>query len=515
MNPRNPNENLPAPPQWVGPPAVNAEQLLLFRQQQGSVNGLRDILTLFFKRKWCILTGSLVIGALCVAMVFIYTYFIYTPKFQARSLLLVKFGWENASPELSLDAKNARMMTQADIVNSEVRILQSRDLKERAVSALKPENIFPELVDNPVPGLSNTEAAIVKLEKSLGVSAGKTGNVIEVVLESKDPARAANFVNQLVRTHIDRRTEFYKDPKSVLFLEKKAEEFRQKLADAESRLQAFRGENKIIAFDEQRSILLKQRSDLVAALSGTQNQIREIQDKIGEMDKQLKSIPKTSQNNETSIAQRIRETENKLLNLQLQEKELLSKYKEDNRLVVTLREQIRMTQEYLANQPKMKNAETVDPLWQAIYKDILQNSAELTSLKTRYAGLEEQTKALDEKIKAFEDSDYRHRELVREVADNEEKYRTYRQRLEESRIHDELERQKMTSLSVIEVAMPPIVPVNPPKPLILLLAGALLAGIAGGFGIAFGLEKISSVISTPAEAEKRLDLPVLVVIPTH
>lgn len=493
---------------------MNAEHLLFLRQQ-GSANGVRDILSLFFKWKWCILTGALVLGGLCVVLVFVYTQFLYSPKFQARSLLLIKFGWENTSPELSLDAKNIRMMTQADIVASEVRILQSRDLKERAVNALKPENVFPDLATHPIPGLSNTEAAIVMLEKSLNVSAAKSGNVIEVVLEGKDPARAANFVNQLVRTHIDRRTEFYKDPKSVLFLEKKSEEFRQKLADAESRLQAFRGDNKIIAFDEQRSILLKQRSELITALNGTQNQIKEVQDKIGELEKQLKSIPKTSQAGETSLAQRISETENKLLNLQLQEKELLAKYKEDNRLIVTLREQIKMTQEYLTSQPKSKSAETVDPLWQGIYKDVLQNSAELTSLRTRQAGLEQQIRSYDAEIKSFEERDYRNRELLREVTDNEEKYRTYRQRLEESRIHDELERQKMTSLSVIEAASAPIVPINPQKPLILLLAGALAAGIVGGVGIAFGLEKISSVISTPAEAEKRLDLPVLITIATH
>ena len=62
------------------------------------------------------------------------------------------------------------------------------------------------------------------------------------------PAKAAAVVNQLVGFYIDKRTEIYKDPKSVLFLEKKADEYQQKFADSENKLRIFREETKKSCF---------------------------------------------------------------------------------------------------------------------------------------------------------------------------------------------------------------------------------------------------------------------------
>ena len=235
--------------------------------------------------------------------------------------MLVKAGWENNSPEFSLENQRHNTINPSDLIASEARILESTDLKQRVVNSLKPENIFPELAKTPVSGLSNTDAAILRLEKDLSVVSGKRGNVIDVVFAGADPAKAAAVVNQLVGFYIDKRREIYKDPKSVLFLEKKADEFRQKLADSENRLRIFREETRIVSFDEQRTLLLNQRSSLVGDLNGTANQIKEVQEKISVLEKQLGSVPKTQTTTVASV--RMADAEFKLLNLQLQEKELL------------------------------------------------------------------------------------------------------------------------------------------------------------------------------------------------
>ena len=70
----------------------------------------------------------------------------------------------------------------------------------------------------------------------------------------------------------------------------------------------------------------------------------------------------------------------------------------------------------------------------------------------------------------------------------------------------------MTSVSVIEPAVAPIVPVNPPKPLILLIVIAIAGSILGSLGIAYLREPLDEGMSTPREAERRLGLPVLLTI---
>lgn len=497
------------------PPVPNPEPtLLLNRTSPGS--GVREYLLFLFKYKVAVLISFLVISTLSAAGVLVYSYIIYSPKFEARAFLLVKLGWENYTPDLSLDNRRAPLTNQSEILSSEVKILQSRDLRERVVNSLGPETIFPNLATNPIAGLSNKEAAILMLEKNITITPATAGNVLEVAFTHQDPVKSAAVVNQLVNNYIERRTEIYKDPKSVLFLEKKTEEYRQKIAESENKLRAFREETKIISFDEQRTALLNQQSALITSLNGTKNQIKEVQEKISEFEKQLSSLPKTSTT--AAAADRQGDLESRLLTLQLQEKDLLAKYHEDNRLVVTIRNQIQMIKEHMESQAGRARGgpsapAPVDPVYQETQRQIFQNKAELNALKARNASLDQQLQELALSIQTFEARENRNKELLREIAGNEEKFKTYRQKLEESRIYDELDRQKMSSVGVIEPAAVPAIPKNPPKPLSLLLAGALAISCLASLGIAFLLGMMKQSISTPSEIENRLNVPVLVTIP--
>ena len=79
------------------------ERLMLGRYSNAA--GLRDYLTTLFKHKYKILIAFFVVTLLATAGIVVYLKFLYTPLFEARSLLLVKFGWENRTPELSLGSR--------------------------------------------------------------------------------------------------------------------------------------------------------------------------------------------------------------------------------------------------------------------------------------------------------------------------------------------------------------------------------------------------------------------------
>ncbi len=507
-----PDQNVPVPSHAAGSPALQSERMLLVRQASPT-NNLRDYLSIFFKHKTSIIVAFVVISIIGIALAFVYKKWIYEPKFEARSSLLVKTGWENYSPDLSLEKRQGSPVNQADVLGSEISILQSRELKEKVISSLKPGNIFPQLAKAPYEGHSNNDAALALMEKHLVVSPEKRGNIIDVVFDGNDPSRLAPVVNLLVSYYIDKRTDIYKDPKAVLFLEKKADEYRQKLLESEDRLKAFRQETKIVSFDEERDMLLKRRSDLAGTLTATANGIKEIEEKIAEFEKQLASIPKTATT--ATAYDMTKDAGGKLLNLQLQEQELVAKYKEDNRLIANIRAQIAMVKEYLEkNSANAKpGAAPADPVYQDVQKQILSNKVELGASKIRYAALEKELGELNAQIQAFEALGNRYKELTRDLSANEENYRGYRQKLEEARIYDELDRQKMTSVSVLEPAGVPIAPVNPPKPFILLIAAAIGAAILGSFGIAYMRELAKQVMSTAMEVERKLDLPVLITIP--
>jgi uncharacterized protein involved in exopolysaccharide biosynthesis len=203
------------------------------------------------------------------------------------------------------------------------------------------------------------------------------------------------------------------------------------------------------------------------------------------------------------------------LTLQLQEKELLNKYTEDNRNILNVRNQIQMVQDFMDKQRKKDAAGATvspDPIYQEVQKQILQTQAELSAMQVKSTGLESQIGEVDAEMQKLDSLGNRLKTLKTEIADNEQKYRAYQQKLDEAKLFDELERQKMTSVSIIEPAGVPTQPLKR-KPLILFIAMGLAMGLGGGVALALLIESIRQGLMSPQDAERRLSLPVLVTIP--
>ena len=473
-----------------------------------SNTGPREILSTLFKYKTKILVSFVLITCLSLVASVYYLKFIAKPVYEAKSLVLVRFGWETENIDLSL-GRHQPNFKDTDAMAAEVQILQSRELAEKIVDEIKPEVIFPDMEKQLRMGLPVAESAVSRFQKKLSVKSASSGNILVATFKGPDPDMAARVLNELVNYYIDKRADYYRNPKAFQFLEQKTEEYKQKLSEAEAKLKGFQDQSQIISFDEQRGFLLNRQRLLAEARRENETAMAQIQEKNSELERQLPNIQKTS----IVASEKMSEMENRLFNLQLQENELLSKYKEDNRLVTNIREQIQMIKNYISSHGSGSKLAPVDPAYQDLQKRMSENKAELSALKIKATGLDEQIRNVAAEIAAFEAQESKYKQLARNVADNEDKYKSYLSKLEESRIHDELDRQKMGNVSVLEPASIPDEPIKPQLPLILFVAMAFSLGIAGSIGLAFFLETMSAGMSTPAQAESRLELPVLAVVP--
>jgi hypothetical protein len=97
--------------------------------------------------------------------------------------------------------------------------------------------------------------------------------------------------------------------------------------------------------------------------------------------------------------------------------------------------------------------------------------------------------------------------LKREVTANEKNYKIYLSKLEEARISEDMDRQKIANIGVIQEAFVPSQPINTRKEL--NIAIGIIIGAISGLGFAFFSEYISQGLSIPESAEIRLNLPVL------
>lgn len=439
--------------------------------------------------------------------------FLMDPVYQAKSTLLVKgFRQDEPHPGIGVSNSDLRLtVSQEEMINTEIQILTGRELAERVISTLKLETMYPELAgtDNPNP----MDAAVQAFGAHLTVVGIRKSNVVEVTFQHRDPKLAARAVNLLVEVFKEKHLAVHSDPQSS-FIGTQFTSFENKLKESERNLQDFQQTNNAFSLEEQRSLLLKQRTDLDTTFKTASNNVSELQKKISSVKEQLKYISKNNARyTSTARDQIIIGAKSKLLELQLKEEELGKKYTKTNRLVVDARKEVELVNQFLKDQEEgiTGKVKTGNPVYQSMEMDLFRAEGDLNAQIARAGAVKSQLKQLDMEISQLDMSENKMQNLKREIAINEKNYKTYADRQEDARISEAMNRLKLSNISVIQTAATPVGPVKPKK-LINMAVGAFL-GILSGLAFAFVSENISRTFMDPESIEKYLDLPVLLTVP--
>lgn len=465
---------------------------------------LRDILVVVCKHKYRIL-AVLLLSIICAYIV----YRVLPVCYEARSVLMLRYGREYTTPSVGNDQAPLRIGL-AEIMNSEVSILSSKDLKETVIREIGVDKFVSKSNFKAAGLVDPVQVAMILMEKSLTVQAEKNANLISVTYRSEDPKLAADVVNALISNYQDKRLQILNDSKPTLFLENKVSTSYKRLRDSEQKLESFKQTNRIYAFEDQRGMLLKNRESLDADTSGCQTRMKELREKLAVLEKEANKVSKAvsdPSNPDTKDG-----AQGQLLTLKRKEQELLSKYKEGNPLIISTRQEMKAVEDFMAKRKKDPTFSTNNVSLE-LQKEIIDTKAELASLEIRFTQQKQQLESLNKEIQELDLQENQVHDLRRELSSNEQMYQTYSKRLEDARISDDMDLQKMTSISLVERASAPIRPVSPSRPLGFFLLVSAIAGLGGGIVIAFLLESLGQGLLSPQKAEKRLDLPVLLVLP--
>ncbi len=478
------------------------------RKQLNHKDNVRDLLTVFFKHRAKILT----IFSIVVLMVTITT-FLASPVYNAKSSLLVKYGREYMNQSEVGSSSPMMSLKQEGIINSEIQILKSPDLAKKVIETLKLKQIYPDLVKSSSNINHPLDVAIDRFEKNLAVEDIKDSSVINVSFDHNNPQIAANAVNLLVEYYKEKHLQVFSSPQSP-FLEGQVADFRKKLLQSEAEMQSFKQKNHVYSLEEQRTLLLKQRTDLSSELMTAQNSIDELQKRLGSLKSSTRALTSTNAlYTGTERDKIIVEAQSRLLALEISQQELLRKYKGDNRLVVENSKQIQLVKNFLREQESniSKKVMTGNVVYQDTKRDSVKTEADLSAQRAKYATLRVQLGQLDSEIKALDLREKEMSNLKRELSTNEKNYSVYEAKMEEARISDDMNRLKMANISVIQPAKVPIAPIKPKKGLNILLG--IVFGALSGIGYALFSERNSQGLVSPEIAEKRLNLQVLATIP--
>ncbi len=446
----------------------------------------RDLLHVVFKRKIQIL----VFFGATVSIVAVAS-FMATPTYEATAQLLVKVGMEAVyAPVLPMgDTQPIVRVSRQEQINSEIEILRSRFLAEKVMESLGPEGLYKDS-DNTSEGgslgrlfhtadatqspaqnsVSSTQTAIDTLQQSTVVEPVTDSNVITVRFRHSDPELAAKVANTLVKVYLDRHLQVYQNPQSSAFLGKQYQILQDELKQAEENLNNFKKEHDLISLQEERSLLLTQEANLRTALNQTLSEEAEMQNRL------QNPVPDA----------RLHE---RLVELELKEHELLTKYTDESRLVQGIRNEIEMLHQKLAEQA----------------------STEMNALRARKHTQLGQLADYQKRLEELNQIETEFNKFQQEVEVDRQNARLYLGKFKESRLSNAIEADKTATAAIIEPASPPLRPVSPKIRLNMILA-TFLGGI-GAFGLAFFSEYLGDSLETAEDVENHLDVPVLASIP--
>jgi uncharacterized protein involved in exopolysaccharide biosynthesis len=418
-----------------------------------STLSLRDFFHVIFKRKKQILLFFL-ITSLAVAI----GTFAVQPTYEAKIQILVKLGKESVyipqsgrdNPIISVDIENQ--------INSEIELLKNRSLTEIVIKSLGPKTIYKDF---------DHTKTVLAFQKSLSITRIKGSNVIAVGFKHKDPKLAATVVNTFANAYLEQHLKVHKNPKSVDFFEEQSKILKSNLKQVEERLKSFKEQHNVTDLDEEQRILLKQISDLRAELDRTLSQEIETKNQI----------------------RPLRPHEETLVELELKEKDLITKYTPNSRLVRNVREEIKMVRNNI----------------------LFRNQAEHKAIDAKKETQIKQLAYYQNKLEKLNRIKVKLDQLQMAVDVDRQNYLLYLTKFEEARISDAMDNKKISSVSLIEPALPPLKPVFP-KVLLNVFLGIVLS-VFGGLGLAFFTEYLDNSLEKPNDVEQVLQLPVLASIP--
>lgn len=486
---------------------------------------LRDFVAVIFRRR------SLVVASfLAVFLVVVLGTWMRPKKYESSMKILVKRERADTvvSPLSSAQPLVVQDLTLEDL-NSEVELLQSRDLLEKVVvscglhkrgqkSSLReligfrtPANKEQAEEDPRIPG------AVQALSKSLVVEPIAKSKLIEVRYASEDPKLAAQVLQMLSGLYLEKHLTVHRPPGALDFFQQQTDQYKKGLAKAERQLAEFDRNEGVVSVDLEKDITLRRLNDIEAQLRDTQASRAAVEQRIKSLEAQAATTPaRVVTQVRTSDDPSLQQLKTTLLGLEMKRTELLTKYEPEYRTVKEIDEQIAQARAALEQAEKKPLREEMTGLDQTrlwLDEELARARAEMATLNARETQIQ---KSLDEyraRVGQIGRREIQHSDLARTVKTAEENYLLYLRKQEEARISDELDRKRIVNVAIAESATVPALPSGPGKSLYLIL-GFLLATLVS-LGLAFIVDYMDPSFRTPDEVEAYLGVPVIASFPRN
>ncbi len=438
-----------------------------------------------------------------------------TPKYRSSAELLVRFGSGQqqtrlaggVTPEIS-----AQQQERKEIVNSQIALLYSHDLLAEVLRTVGAARIYPNLTaDNPGE-LENK--AIDALSRDLGAEGGKDSDVIDLSLLNADPTVAAEVLHVVIDKFQKRQASVYQS-QQLPFLQDQLQQARAALTASRNAVETFKTSSGISSLDEERSLILRQRSETREKLVQQISAEQEAEQRYERIEEALKKLPyEITLANEADRFKPVDDARERLGELRQREYDMSLNYKDTSVPIQNLRKQIGFAEDELTRLSKQGVARLrtgPNPVYQDLQKAALTAAGDEAAAAGARKPLEAELERLEARLDELGTKTGKLNELELQQQVDEENFRNYLQGVESARLTNDLNREGITSVAIVQEPTIPLKIAQPHIPTIMLIA--LVLGVAHGIAVSFFAEMTDEAFSMPNQIKSVIGVPVLATFP--
>jgi polysaccharide biosynthesis protein PslE len=436
-------------------------------------------------------------------------------SYRSDARLFVRLGKESVSIDPTVPTNGAITLNEGREIeiNSVLQILQSRELAKRVVETIGIETILSgQLSENHGEAskpsrwselvkqirilkdgreVSRYERAVTGLLRSLKVSSPRRTSVVHVQFDSDSPEVAQKVVDEVIETFKMEHARINRTAGSYEFLINQTQLLEKKLLEAQNEMRDLKNDTGLVSIEGHQRILQDElallENQLVHAksdLSGSKARVASLKESAAQLPERQEIEGVQVANDATS---QMRDT---LYQLQLRERELGAKYREDHPEYRVIAEQARNALAIYEMQATERDQKTVglNSAKQQLEVALLVEKANHDSLQARCSTLQEQHATATRRMKSLNADEVRLTELQRNVEQAEVAFKTYASKTEQARLEQQLENQRISNINIIQPASFVEKPASPNR-LLLLFLGLMFAS-CGCVGVAILCELV-------------------------
>lgn len=359
------------------------------------------------------------------------------------------------------------------------------------------------------------DGAVRKLEQSLHLAAVRKSSIISVSCDARSPQLAQRITQALIDRYMEQHARMNRIQGSHDFFTEQTRFLADDLRRREEELRDLKNQTNIGELGLQRELVLRRLGDTEielrqteAEISSTEAHVKSIREKLGDLPSML--IKEETTGHANAAADEMR---NQLYTLQLKEAELLTKYQEDYYLVQNIRRQIAEAKTILSQEsdPRTQVTRATNRLHEELQLTLLTAQTELARQQAKAQTLADQLATGRKELEELNGNAVRLMEMQRELDLQDAKYRKYADNLEQARIDQALETNRISNINMVQ---PPTVALKPVKPKKLInMALGLAIGLLGAVLWAFIADQLDPTLGTPQAAEEVVGVPTVAEVP--